>query len=76
MQQVPALPKWPVCFLIFHGPALCLAQKDTLEGTTLVITSDAHRDKAGGMSALFYHANYDLSFLSTPLCVCVCVHVI
>lgn len=66
-------PKWPVCFLIFHGPALCLAQKDTLEATTLVILSNTHKDKAGGMSTLSCQANYDLSFLSIPLCVRLCV---
>lgn len=53
----------PVCFLIFHGPALYLAQKDTLEAMTLIITLNIHRDKAKGTSFLSQQANYDLSVL-------------
>lgn len=53
----------PVCFLIFHGPALYLAQKDTLEARTPVITPNIKEDNTEGMAVLFHQANYDLSFV-------------
>lgn len=55
----------PVCFLIFHGPAPYLAQKDALEARTLVIAPNIHKDKAQGMSVLSRQTNYDLNFLPT-----------
>lgn len=57
----------PVCFLIFHGPALCLAQKDTLEDRIPIITPNVQEDNAEGMAVLSRRANYDLSLLPTPL---------
>ena len=57
----------PVCFLIFHGPALYLAQKDTSEARTPITTPNIHRDNAEGLAVLLHQANCDRSFLPTPL---------